>query len=293
MKREQIFRSLRIISVIFLFTALIYGCKNSNDVKFQTADNGVRYKFYVHNEDSTGVKRYDIVEVIMNYRTKDTMLYNGAGRPIPFQINPVYDGDLMDGIMMMNVGDSATFVLDAEEFYKNMMNTQEVPEEIGDNKDLFFDIKLISVQSETDQMKAERLANESRRDGELPAIERFLKENHYDDVQPTESGLYYIEVKEGTGKQAVAGKKVKVHYTGTFLNGEKFDSSYDRDEPIEFTLGVGQVIRGWDEGIAMMKEGGKAKLIIPSKLGYGAQPRGSIKAYSPLFFEVELIKVED
>jgi len=295
--KKQILKFQGIAFAALMLALLFSGCKqqtgSSDSDDFKVTDDGLRYKFYVNNTDSTGVNMYDIVEVIMNYRTADTMLYQGAGHPpIPFQINPVYKGDLMDGIAMMHVGDSATFILDAEDFYKNMMSYRKVPDEIGDNKDLYFDVKLVSVRPEPDEMKADRIASESRRDMEQSNIEKFLKENNYD-VTPTESGLYYIEVKEGTGKQAVAGKKVKVHYTGTFLNGVKFDSSYDRDEPIEFTLGEGQVIKGWDEGIAMMKEGGKAKLIIPSKLGYGSQKRGNIKPYSPLFFEVELVEVED
>src|SRR5690606_11185362 len=98
---------------------------------------------------------------------------------------------------------------------------------------------------------------------------------------------------EGNGTQAKAGDKVTVHYTGTLLDGTKFDSSVDRDQPFEFTLGQGQVIPGWDEGIAMMKEGGKAKLVIPSNLAYGANPRpgGPIQPFSTLVFDVELIKV--
>jgi len=103
--------------------------------------------------------------------------------------------------------------------------------------------------------------------------------------------LIYVEEVEGTGAPAVAGKNVKVHYTGYLLNGKKFDSSVDRGQPFEFTLGQGQVIPGWDEGIALMKEGGKAKLIIPSRLGYGARGQGSIPPYAPLVFEVELIEV--
>ena len=139
--------------------------------------------------------------------------------------------------------------------------------------------------------KAGRLAMEERKNGEELEINKYVTENQIA-VTPTASGLYYILVTEGTGAQAVAGKKVKVHYSGTFLNGEKFDSSYDRGEPIEFQLGVGQVIPGWDEGIAMMKVGGKARFIVPSKLGYGDQDRGPIKAYTPLAFEVELVDVE-
>ncbi len=119
----------------------------------------------------------------------------------------------------------------------------------------------------------------------------YLQENNIT-VEPTASGLYYIENKAGTGRKAENGDVVKVHYTGKLLNGEKFDSSYDRNEPFRFTLGKGQVIKGWDEGVAYMKEGGKATLIIPSNLGYGDKDFYSIPAYSTLIFEIELLKIK-
>ena len=109
---------------------------------------------------------------------------------------------------------------------------------------------------------------------------------------PTASGLYYIEIKEGTGVQATAGDIVKVDYQGQFLNGQIFDASMPDGTPIEFTLGVGQVIKGWDEAIALMKEGGSAKLIIPSDLAYGATGSGSIPPYTTLVFYVNLIDVK-
>ena len=96
----------------------------------------------------------------------------------------------------------------------------------------------------------------------------------------------------GTGAEAVAGKKVSVHYVGTLTNGTKFDSSRDRNQPFEFTLGAGEVIKGWDQGVAGMKVGGKRKLVIPSDLGYGAQENGKIPANSTLVFEVELLDVK-
>jgi len=108
----------------------------------------------------------------------------------------------------------------------------------------------------------------------------------------TASGLQYEEITEGTGTEAVAGHTVEVHYTGTLADGSKFDSSHDRRKPFAFKLGAGQVIKGWDEGVAGMKIGGKRKLVIPHTLGYGE--RGSppvIPARAELTFEVELLKV--
>jgi peptidyl-prolyl cis-trans isomerase A (cyclophilin A) len=100
-------------------------------------------------------------------------------------------------------------------------------------------------------------------------------------------------VQAGTGAQAAAGKTVSVHYTGKFLDGKVFDSSISRGEPITFKLGVGQVIKGWDEGIALTKVGGKAQLIIPSNLGYGERGAGGvIPPNTTLVFDVELVDVK-
>ena len=108
----------------------------------------------------------------------------------------------------------------------------------------------------------------------------------------TSSGLEYIEVEAGTGEQAVAGKTVGVHYTGKFPDGKVFDSSISRGQPIEFQLGRGNVIKGWDEGIALMKVGGKAQLIIPPALGYGERGAGGvIPPNATLVFDVELVDV--
>ncbi|MEW6401372.1 MAG: FKBP-type peptidyl-prolyl cis-trans isomerase [Chloroflexota bacterium] len=110
----------------------------------------------------------------------------------------------------------------------------------------------------------------------------------------TASGLDYVEVEAGTGAQAEAGKTVSVHYTGKFPDGKVFDSSVSRGEPIKFQLGRGQVIKGWDEGIALMKVGGKAQLTIPPDLAYGERGAGGgvIPPNATLIFDVELVDVK-
>jgi FKBP-type peptidyl-prolyl cis-trans isomerase len=111
------------------------------------------------------------------------------------------------------------------------------------------------------------------------------------------SGLKYVELKEGTGAEAKKGDKIEVHYTGWLYEdgkvGKKFDSSVDRKEPFGFNLGAGEVIKGWDEGVAGMKIGGKRKLIIPPELGYGKRGAGAdIPPNATLLFEVELLKIK-
>ena len=110
-------------------------------------------------------------------------------------------------------------------------------------------------------------------------------------MKKTVSGLYYTITKEGEGEHPPKGANVSVHYKGTLVDGTVFDSSYQRDQPIEFSVGVGQVIPGWDEGILLLNKGAAARFVIPSHLGYGAKGAGGvIPADATLIFEVELIK---
>jgi FKBP-type peptidyl-prolyl cis-trans isomerase len=113
-------------------------------------------------------------------------------------------------------------------------------------------------------------------------------------VQATPTGLRFIDEQPGTGAFPSAGERVSVHYTGWLADGKKFDSSRDRGEPFAFTLGRGEVIRGWDEGVAIMQMGGKRRLLIPPELGYGQQgtPGGPIPPNAVLIFDVELLSID-
>ena len=112
-------------------------------------------------------------------------------------------------------------------------------------------------------------------------------------VVTTDSGLKYVDQKVGTGETAKKGDTVEVHYTGWLKSGKKFDSSRDRNRPFQFKLGAGRVIKGWDEGVAGMKVGGKRKLILPANLAYGegGTPDGTSPPKAELTFEVELLRI--
>lgn len=107
----------------------------------------------------------------------------------------------------------------------------------------------------------------------------------------TESGLKYVDLVKGNDAIPQIAQTVTVHYRGILKNGKSFDSSYDRNRPFEFRLGVGQVIKGWDEGFSGMGIGGKRLLVIPPELGYGSRQVGSIPENSTLIFEVELLRI--
>lgn len=119
-----------------------------------------------------------------------------------------------------------------------------------------------------------------------------VKEGPYAGYTKAEEGLLYKDIKVGNGATPEQGQKVVVHYTGTLEDGTKFDSSVDRNKPFEFNFGTGQVIKGWDMGLATMKTGGKRMLVIPPDLAYGKRSTGKIPANATLIFEVELLEVK-
>lgn len=172
-----------------------------------------------------------------------------------------------EGIAYLTVGDSATLIIPANLGYGSI----ERPN-IPANSTLIFDVQLMSVKKVVKPVPFETAGK---------------------DTVTTASGLRYIRLNQTDGELAVAGKTVSVHYTGYLENGNVFDSSISRGQPISFPLGQGRVIKGWDEGIALLKVGEKARLLIPSALAYGDRGAGGlIPPGADLIFDVELVDVK-
>ena len=230
---------------------------------FKKAESGMLYKF--HDKKNERLAEIgDFITVEMRYKTnEDSLLFDGNGETIPLEVAaPVFAGDINEALTMMGKGDSATFVIRADSFLLKNARLTRLPDFIDSKSRIVFDIRMLNVQS-VKEIEIEK--NKLRMDGlkaEEEAVNAYILENNIS-VNPDENGLYFIPIRQGKGKQASAGKIVSVHYTGKFLNGTQFDSSYSRGKPIEFELGRGQVIAGWDLGIAKMKKGAKAILLIP------------------------------
>lgn len=236
-----------------------------------TTASGLKYFI---TQKGTGVQAKKGDNVLVHYTGKlmnDTVFDSSYKRNQPFKFK-LGQGMVIkgwdEGIALLKVGDKATFIIPANLAYGPRANGN-----IPANSILKFDVELMEVKE--------------------PIIIKPFDVAGKDTVT-TASGLKYIKVKSvPEGIQASSGKMVAAQYTGYLLDGTKFDSSVERDSPHNFQLGVGQVIPGWDEGIALLKVGEKARLIIPANLAYGAQGAGGIiPPNATIVFDVELMKVQ-
>jgi FKBP-type peptidyl-prolyl cis-trans isomerase FkpA len=293
------------LSFLALGTTLLVACGGGNE--YQQTESGLTYKFYRDNEGAQA-KPGDYVNLdIVYYTSKDSALFDSrvAGQPMIMQLNePLYPGDILEGFAMLSEGDSASFLVDAESFFTKNIG-MELPEFIEKGSKIRFEVRLNNIRDLAGLQKEQEEKMAQAREEEQSKLENYLSENNITQA-PTASGLYFIEEKKGTGKKAESGKVVKVHYVGRLLDGTVFDTSredvakesntYNPQrpyQPFEFTLGQGMVIRGWDEGISYMSEGGRAKLVIPADLAYGEQGAGNIiPPNATLVFDVELIEVK-
>jgi peptidylprolyl isomerase len=217
------------------------------------------------------------------------------GEPLSFEFGKRFDTPgLEEGVSLMKKGGKAKLIVPSSLAFGEMGRGNIVPP----YSNILYEIEIVNVMTkaeydkeQADIKKKATLKTETAKKEEASLMKKYLKD-HGINVKPTASGLYYIEKAKGTGAKAMAGKKVKVHYTGTLLNGTKFDSSKDRNQPFDFELGKGQVVEGWDEGVALMNAGGRAMLIIPSNLAYGERDVPPIPPYSTLVFDIELLEVK-
>ena len=264
---------------------------------YKKAESGMYYRYLTQNEGETA-KLGDIVEVNLSYYLMkeggDSLMYTTSTLPEPaFDLvrEPSFPGDLYEGFAMMHKGDSMSFIMSADSVFRRQFHAPIIPEFVKPETMLRWEVKLNDIMTE-EEFNARQVAKEEAKFAEAQQVlANFLAENGID-TSPTESGLVYVCTKQGKGVQPKEGQNVKVHYTGKLLDGTVFDSSVERGEPIAFPLGMGHVIPGWDEGIALMKKGEKGVLYIPAKLAYGGRNAGPIPPYSNLIFEVELVDFE-
>jgi FKBP-type peptidyl-prolyl cis-trans isomerase FkpA len=281
------------IGVFFLLIVVAFGCQPEHLKGFKKTKSGLYYKFHESNPDSAKVGITDILTVHMSYSVRDTVIFDSKDleRPMQFPLIPsVFKGDFYEGILMMHKGDSASFQCPADSVIYKVLRAKNLPDFVQPGDMMLIHVRLENFYTkEQFNIEKKKFLEEMKTRGNM--LLSVYKQKNNVTQEPEESGLIILHQVNGKGKSPVKGNKVKVNYTGTFTDGTVFDSSYDKGKPLEFTIGMNEVIPGWDEGIKKMKVGGKAKLIIPADLAYGERNVGEIPPHTPLIFDIELIEI--
>jgi FKBP-type peptidyl-prolyl cis-trans isomerase len=302
---------------------------NKGDGNFAKTKSGIEYKIYksdgkgkytfkevANGEDPTYKDRLGkVLALHMEYRTAgDSLLMKSRERQFGIPVRVPLDtlkikGAEQEAFALLQPGDSGVFRFNADTLY--MRNARQLAPANMKKKGNFILLhikadKLQTMQEAQATAQADQARMQAEQQKKMMAyatdqlkkddavLQEYMKKNNLTGMKKTASGLYYQITKAGTGPSAKSGQTVSVNYLGTTLNGKEFDSSAKHGgKPFDFPLGQGQVIPGWDEGIALLNKGSKAILLIPSTLAYGQRGAGAdIPADSPLRFEVELVEVK-
>jgi FKBP-type peptidyl-prolyl cis-trans isomerase FkpA len=264
---------------------------------FKTTPTGLKYIHHIANK-TPKAKMNEVITLnfVMTVQSggADSVIRNTFKEAVPFAVKvmpPSSKGSLEEGFLMLAKNDSISFLVKADSLFKD-----QIPPFVDKKSNVRFDMRVLDITSEelfAEARKREMEAKTAEQKGkDEQLIKDFLQKNGINNAKRTESGLYYVVLQEGEGEPLTTGKKVAVHYLGKLLDGTKFDSSYDRGQPLDFNYNTGSMIKGFDEGVGFIKKGGKAILYIPSHLGYGERGAGTIAPFSVLLFEIELVNIE-
>ncbi len=291
----------------FLFTALVISVISCGGK--QKTDFGIQYEFHTKGGGKK-IQEGDVLTLQFNLygksKGKDTLLQSSYGSPQPFEVP--YQAARKDwfsqSLGFVTKGDSLSLYVPLD----SILRGAPKPEFLDAGTEGRFTLKVANVMSADEHTKImqKRMEDMQKQQAEMQAqmekqmetqkpvdeelIKKYIADNKLK-VTRTESGLYYVVTSAGSGDAPQTGQMVDVHYKGSLLSGEEFDSS--KENPLSFAYNTGGMIKGFDEGVGMLKKGGKATLIIPSHLAYGPQERGEkIKPFSILRFDIELVDIK-
>lgn len=258
--------------------------------------SSLEYKIVRHGTGKRKPVLNDHIEIHIHVHVNDSTIFDSRkmnnDKPVSLPLTaPRYKGDPLEGFVYMVEGDSAVLRVSADTMKKI---GAPLPPYVKEGDKMEYDVVLVSVRSDAEDKKHnEEMAAKQN------AIDDVILREYFEGkkVKPmkTQSGLYYTITTPGSGEKIVAGRKASVNYTGMFLSGKAFDSNVDSAfhhvQPFELEVGKGRVIKGWDEGIQLLKKGSKATFYIPSSLAYGSMEQRGIPANSILIFDVEITDV--
>jgi FKBP-type peptidyl-prolyl cis-trans isomerase len=282
------------IAIISFFVVLL-AVSCSKYPNYTKTSSGILYKLHRFGDSIAKPKAGNYITVDIDYKTANDSLFFKGTRT--FQLTkPDFEGAIDECFLMMSAGDSASFVIDASNFFSKTLQTG-MPTFISKGEDLMLDIKMLEIRTAAQYQKdKEEFLKWIEDFGEYEklVLGRFIKEQEID-VEPTASGLYFLSLEQGNGKPVELGDMVTVHFEGRFLNGKFFDSTKKRNQVFEFVYGTElQVIPGLEEAIGRMREGEKALVILPSGLAWGdkGSSTGIIPPFTSVVYELDLVKAK-
>ncbi len=287
---------LRNLGKAALLVALVAACGKNRQ---QVTQNGLKYQIHEQTEGTRKGKVGDILTMHLTLMNdKDSVLRDTHKEGAPFQMLlqvPPFKGSYEEGLTLLGKGDSATFYVSADSLFTRAM--QPLPPGVRKGTDIGIAVKVVNVQSEEEYRKTQAAEFEKQKGIDTKIIDNYVAKNNLTGkTQKTESGVYYVVTQPGAGPTPTRGDLVSVQYTGKLLDGKVFDSSLTNPQaggkPVQFPVGVGQVIPGWEEGVMKMHKGEKATLIIPSTLAYGPRGNRGIAPNSVLLFDIELVDIQ-
>lgn len=291
---KQPFRGIMFVFIVLSFS-LFTSCNFSEYEGYKKTKSGIHFKLLTIGEDVVKAKPGDYVTADLVYKTLDDSVFFKGRRK--FQLSePKFTGSVDECFMMLSEDESAEFIVSADQFFNKTIQAP-LPGFITQNSDMKIEIKILEIQTEEDYFKEKEAFLhwiEDFGDYERVILRQFIEEEELN-ILPHESGIYYINLKEGNGKTVEEGDTIIVDYEGKFLNGKFFDSTIKRNEPFQFVFGQQwQVVPGLEEAIGMMEEHERALFIIPSDLAFGetGSSTGIIPPFTSLIFEVELKSVK-
>lgn len=284
---------------ILIGLLVFFSCKKESKYPgYSKHASGAFYKLLAFTDSEKKPAEGNYLEMHLIYKTLSDSLLSDSKKqnPIGAVIIP-YKKDslgaqLTEMFSMLNEGDSVSFIIKTETVFENMLH-QETPENIGEEMKMYVMLKRILTTNEyKNRINELTLLTENMDVEEQRLLNAYLK-NFSVETMPIGSGFYYLPIVEGSGPAVENDKIADIYYKGYFLNGEVFDST-NTGIPFEYFVGVeDQLIKGLEEGLTLMKEGGKAKFILPSHLAYGdkGSSAGIVPPYTTVIYEVEVLKV--
>lgn len=280
------------IFIFFVVAAMLFSCGN---IGYDKHESGLLYRLVEHDENARHIAVGDVVSLDMSYELENgrVMFRSAAGDRTYMRTAAAPEhsgGSFQDGLNMLCEGDSAVFKINAESFLLNTEHLKKLPKNVVFDDFIIVKLRVREILDRDDFEKILDAQYHGSEATEMEILTRYLS-NANITVEPTASGLYYIEKEAGSGPQVAVGDIVSIDYTLTLVDGRVVETTLTR-QPFEFCVGDGHVIPGLDEAIQRMHVGTQAMAIIPSRIGYGNKDVDGIPPYSTLIFDITLREIK-